>query len=362
MRPPRSNPFHQAPKKAIKMTYPTFNSMPPRPPAKPRDSAASGATAITIAALLLLACIVGMSLSHAGASGQAPSKAKPQQGATPAPANLPPPPAQPAPPAPLQQKDFDQAIASAKKMIGAETGFGMVIEKPFLVVSSSGQATAQKWAEGTVRWASERLKKEYFARDPDHVITIWLFSGKTPYEKYNKQFWGSTPTTPYGYYSSTHKVLVMNIATGGGTLVHEIVHPYMATNFPECPAWFNEGMGSLYEQSVESRGSIRGVTNWRLAGLKEAIQEAKLPTFKDLTGYNPQTFYGQGSGTHYAQARYLLYYLQEKELLNKYFKSFLENRLKDPSGYETLQTVLGEKDMADFQKRWQTWAMKLKYP
>ena len=42
----------------------------------------------------------------------------------------------------------------------------------------------------------------------------------------------------------------MNIATGGGTLVHEIVHPFMAANFEQCPSWFNEGLGSLYEQSA----------------------------------------------------------------------------------------------------------------
>jgi len=28
-------------------------------------------------------------------------------------------------------------------------------------------------------------------------------------------------------------------------LVHEIVHPFMRANFPECPAWFNEGLASL---------------------------------------------------------------------------------------------------------------------
>ena len=50
----------------------------------------------------------------------------------------------------------------------------------------------------------------------------------------------------------------MNISTGGGTLVHEIVHPFVAANFPNCPAWFNEGLGSLYEQSGEVNGAIHG--------------------------------------------------------------------------------------------------------
>ena len=35
----------------------------------------------------------------------------------------------------------------------------------------------------------------------------------------------------------------MNISTGGGTLVHEIVHPFIEANFPACPPWLNEGLG-----------------------------------------------------------------------------------------------------------------------
>ena len=48
----------------------------------------------------------------------------------------------------------------------------------------------------------------------------------------------------------------MNISTGGGTLVHEIVHPFIQSNFPNCPSWFNEGLGSLYEQCRERNGKI----------------------------------------------------------------------------------------------------------
>ena len=39
----------------------------------------------------------------------------------------------------------------------------------------------------------------------------------------------------------------MNSATALGTLSHELVHPYMETNFPNVPSWFNEGLASLYE-------------------------------------------------------------------------------------------------------------------
>ena len=41
-------------------------------------------------------------------------------------------------------------------------------------------------------------------------------------------------------------VVVLGTSTGGGTLVHEIVHPFMRANFPNCPSWFDEGLASLY--------------------------------------------------------------------------------------------------------------------
>src|SRR5262249_12414554 len=144
---------------------------------------------------------------------------------------------------------------------------------------------------------------------------------------------------------------------GGGTLVHEIVHPYVHANFPDAPAWLNEGLASLYEYPDERAGAIVGRPNWRLAGLKSAIRADKVPAFRDMTTTTDDEFYDSRTG--YAQARYLLYYLQEKGLLVSYYKRFYAAREKDPTGYQTLVDVLGEADMAEFQRRWQEWALHL---
>lgn len=153
----------------------------------------------------------------------------------------------------------------------------------------------------------------------------------------------------------------MNIATGGGTLCHEIVHAYVASNFPDCPAWFNEGLGSLYEQSGTRGERVVGLTNWRLAGLKKEIQAGNLPSFESLLSTTTYQFYNMAKGNNYAQARYLCYYLQEKGLLVKFYDAFIRNTKKDPSGYETLKKTLKESDMADFKKRWEKWVLKLRF-
>jgi hypothetical protein len=73
-------------------------------------------------------------------------------------------------------------------------------------------------------------------------------------------------------------------------------------------------------------------------------------------------FYMSDDADNYAQARYLCYYLQEKGLLVKYYHEFHDNCKKDPSGFETLKRVLGEKDMEAFQKQWKNFILKLTFP
>jgi hypothetical protein len=212
-----------------------------------------------------------------------------------------------------------------------------------------------------VAWAVARLKEAYFDHDPSEQITIWLFAGERSYRKWALKLFGDRPDTPYGYYTGEHNALVMNIATGGGTLVHEIVHPFIDANFPECPSWFDEGLASLYEQCGEEDGRIQGFTNWRLAGLQEAIRAGTVPSFEALCSTTRHQFYEQDPGTNYAQARYLCYYLQEHGVLQEYYKAFSEGVGDDPSGYATLHRVVGERDMAKFQRDWQAFTLALRF-
>lgn len=239
--------------------------------------------------------------------------------------------------------------------------FQIVVQEPFLVVGDESLADVSGWAQGTIAWAVRQLKSQYFAQDPDHVITIWLFKDKQSYEQNLYDIFRRRPHTPYGYYSSSDRALVMNINTGGGTLVHEIVHPFMSANFPDCPSWFNEGLASLYEQCHERNGKIWGLVNWRLRGLRRAIEneDYEMPTFKELCATSTREFYDEDPGTNYAQARYLCLYLQEKGLLRKYYHQFVANAKDDAGGYKTLQSVLGEEDMEDFQKRWTEFVLQL---
>lgn len=254
--------------------------------------------------------------------------------------------------------DFDRHVAQLKKRLPSRE-FSIVVQAPFVVVGDEPHLEVQRRAEGTVKWAVDKLKQDFFTKDPKVILDVWLFKDKASYEKHNRLIFGEQPTTPYGYYSSRHKALIMNIGTGGGTLVHEIVHPFIEANFPACPPWLNEGLGSLYEQCGEEDGHIHGYTNWRLPGLQRAIKAGQVPSFKTLLAMDSNAFYNDDKGVNYGQARYLCYYLQEKGLLVKFYKEFHGKQQSDPTGYNSLQKVLNETDVNAFQEKWKKFVSSL---
>jgi hypothetical protein len=240
-------------------------------------------------------------------------------------------------------------------------GFTVVVQTPFVVVGDESAEMVRHRATNTIRWASTRLKQDFFADDPKEIIDVWLFNDHHSYTNYAWILFQDRPSSRFGYFSEKDHALVMDISTGGGTLVHEMVHAFMRGNFEECPAWFNEGFASLFEASAEKDGHIIGMVNWRYKGLEKAIKEKKTISFKELTSKTGAEFYGGTSyGDFYGQARYLCYYLQEKKLLIEFYREFVKNVKKDPTGYNTLKRVTGETDMNEFQKKWEKFVLELR--
>lgn len=253
---------------------------------------------------------------------------------------------------------LEARAAELKKALPA--GYTVLIEAPWVVVGNEPPERVAARAE-TVRWATRRLEADFFPKRPAEVWTIWLFADDRSYREGATELLGhEAPSTPYGY--ALGGQLVMNIATGGGTLVHEMVHPYVDAQTTGAPAWLNEGLGSLFEQCGEREGHIVGLTNWRLAGLQQAIVAGTLPPFEVLFAQSSHGFYREDPGTNYGQSRYLLYWLQERGLLRTFWTRWLADREGDPTGVATLRRVLGTDDLIAWQADWERWVLRLRFP
>jgi len=256
-----------------------------------------------------------------------------------------------------RRAEYAQRVMEIKEKTRGEP-FTIVVQPPFVLIGDEAPATVRNHGAKTVKWTVDLLRKDFFPKDPDEIIDVWAFKDARSYQRYAWEYFKDRPTTPYGYYSAAHHALIMNIGLGYGTLVHEIVHPYMRANFPECPGWLNEGLASLYERPAEADGHIIGYVNWRLPGLQRDLKQGEIPTFKALMALNDDRFYGDDND-HYAQSRYLCLYLQEKGLLRDFVRDFMKNKATDPTGYQTLQRTLGNPNMVEFQKKWAAYTMRL---
>ena len=242
----------------------------------------------------------------------------------------------------------------------APRGVTYVRAGAFVVIGDEAPEVVRKRARETVQWTAELLRKDFFDHDPDGLTDVWVFKDRPSYEKHAKALFGETPQTPYGFYLPSKNAMVMNIKPGYGTLVHELVHPYVAKNCPTCPSWLNEGLASLFERPRERDGHLVGLPNWRLPALKAALKAGAVPSFEKLLATTDAQFYEDPAGTNYAQARYLCYWLQERGLLTRLVRGMQARGEGDPTGYQLLQTLVGP-DMQKFERQWAADTLALSY-
>ncbi len=69
--------------------------------------------------------------------------------------------------------------------------FVIVLQRPFVVIGNEDRETVKRHAEDTVKWAVERLKQDYFRRDPSQIIDIWLFQDAPSYEENAEKLLGA---------------------------------------------------------------------------------------------------------------------------------------------------------------------------
>ncbi|HSZ58846.1 MAG TPA: hypothetical protein VK797_24615 [Tepidisphaeraceae bacterium] len=237
-------------------------------------------------------------------------------------------------------------------------GLHCLAASPFVI---AGDGTAQQLAayrDQTILAAAKALWATYFDTRPAEPILILLFESEAPYKRLSKKWFDDGNVPHFGYYRQRDRVMVMNVATGTGTLVHELTHALIAPDFPHVPAWFNEGLASLYEQCTLSESSIRGLVNWRLPALQQAIRENKLRPLEELIA-DPDFYGPERSGLNYAEARYLMLYLQEHHMLVDYYRQFRDHATEDPTGIDTLRKIVAPKTVGQFETEWRAWVLRL---
>ncbi len=267
----------------------------------------------------------------------------------------------PAEDAPASEDAFERAAAEMKKELGED----FIVQRTgvFVLAGNLSTRNLSRFKTETVEACARALWNDFFASKPEYPIRIYLFRDRASYRKWVKKLAGFEPHSPYGFYLPDSKSLMMNIATGGGTLVHEMTHALTAPDFADCPTWLFEGLGCLFEQCrVTPSGHIKGMVNWRLP----VLRRGGFVPLEELVKMSDVEFRGENEPLNYANARYLCFYMQERGLLRKFYKTFRKahNAGEDQTGWASFNKVIAAASVtpAEFEKNWHAWVKTLKWP
>jgi hypothetical protein len=241
-----------------------------------------------------------------------------------------------------------------------DDGLAYIVSPPFVVAGDGGPQRVRRYLNQTILSAADALHAKFFDRaKPDKPILILLFESDGPYRRLAKKWFDDDDVSRFGYFRHDN-VMLMNVGTGTGTLVHELTHALIKPDFPQVPSWFNEGLGSLFEQCTLANNDIRGLANWRLPDLQHAIRRGGLRSLEELV--NDGDFYGETHvGMNYAQARYLLMFLQESNRLAPYYRAFRDQQIDDPKGLKQLRAIIALQSLEEFEKDWRRWVLRQRF-
>jgi hypothetical protein len=254
------------------------------------------------------------------------------------------------------KESAENVLAGMRRELG--DGFRYRVVRCFAVASDGETAEFDRICRYTLGDCYDAYEKQFFKERPTEVYRVYLFKDDASYRTHAKELFGDVPDTPFGYYLDGRRALVMNIATGGGTLVHEMFHALVRVDFPGIPAWANEGLGSLFEQCRVTDEGLVGLVNWRLPILQEAIRKEEIGSLRKIMTLDDAGFYAARGG-NYAAARYFMMYLQENRRLVDFYTRFRDQFAKDKTGVRFAEEVLGRK-LEEVEPEWRKWVMGLR--
>ena len=233
----------------------------------------------------------------------------------------------------------------------------ILIRPPYVIAGDMPEEVLDRLHRDVIRPTERALNVSFFDTVPTEPITIIAFADEPRFREFALRVDRRKAESYYGYYLRPQRRVVVNVSTGGGTLAHELTHALAHFDFPLMPEWFDEGLASLFEQSefTDNNRRLCGTDNWRVHHVLRAIHDNHLRPTSDLANVGLRT---EHQAIDYAQARYLCLYLQDQQLLEPYYRKLRSQSTIDPTGWNTLVTLLDLEKPAEVDVDFRRWIVK----
>ncbi len=250
-----------------------------------------------------------------------------------------------------------QVAAGIRERLGND--WQSVIHPPYVLIGNVSTSRLEQEFRQTILPTARALAVSYFDRPPDAPVTLVLCSDAHSYRRCALRLDGREPVAYHGYYRKQSRRAVLDLSTGNGTVAHELTHALAEFDFPQMPEWFDEGLASLHEHcrfSADGRRLI-GVVNWRGQYLGRPLRDGSLLSLETLLKRGRVR--PEQEPVDYAMARYFCLYLQQRALLEPFYRKFRATADVDPTGRHALESLIAPRTVADLDAEFRQWLRRV---
>lgn len=238
--------------------------------------------------------------------------------------------------------DYNKVIKEQSKII--PDGMSITKFRYFVIFSDMDDALTYKLIDNDIRNTIDAMSNNYVNKLPGKLTPIYLFQEYDDYKEFVLQNYDipENDISPYGFFKISKNVIVIRYVSWKGSIFHEVTHRFIKADFPDAPSWFDEGFASLNEKAIFKNGNLIAEFSLRIIPLRRSMEDKTYTGLKHLMETNDEELYGKRTSFYYGQSRYLLMYLQEEGLLNKFYREFRDTYETDDTGITQLTSITGK--------------------
>lgn len=235
--------------------------------------------------------------------------------------------------------------------------WSVLVHEPFVLAGDLATREIDATYRDTVVPTVCALRSSYFQNSITYPISMVLCSSDEAFRACNLLLDNRDRNQYSGVYLRKPRRLIVNVASGDGTLAHELTHALAHADFPKMPEWFDEGLAALHEEcSITLDGrALLGNDNWRTEVARDALEHGELRLLQDVAS---KRFGLRERANHdYAYVRTFCLYLQERDLLKRFYQLCRTQITYDPTGLKSLCHVAQMDSPRDLDDAFHAWLL-----
>ena len=224
-------------------------------------------------------------------------------------------------------------------------GYRALAQDGFVIAGTDSPETLQRHYQRGVVDFYNVFRSRYFPEPPQNHLVLLLADDPYPLVQAARRLYPNYEfhlDAPFvGYFIPIDNLIIATIGGGYGTLLHEMMHAMIASDFPGCPGWLEEGMATLYERSAWEASQLEPLPNWRMHFVENS-------RFRSLAELDTLVQHPKLENDELAYVRLLMLFLHEHGRLADFY-----NQAKIRGSDFSLAAVLADFGAPFTEKNWQ---------